>query len=183
MDMQKTSSVTQFRVGRLLIGGLLLCWPPMWFRLAERGAFHDLPRWAVWPLVLSLLGSILGGIAFVGNGLGLLTSDVLAEGDLGRAPKLRTFLTVYVGAMVLMGAGALLANTFLAIHWMRGTSIGCGALFLLAASRRPWWIYATVRRVGWFSHIESDRVLCTLLSAIGGGALLVGILAPNYPVR
>src|SRR5215218_3303506 len=105
--MQQTSSAPEFRLGRLLIGGLLLCWPPIWFRLAERGAFHDLPRWAGWPLVLSLVGSILGGVMFVGNGLGLLTSDVLAQGNLGRAPTLRTFLTVYLGSFVLIGAGAL----------------------------------------------------------------------------
>jgi hypothetical protein len=181
--MQQTSSASQFRLGRLLIGGLLLCWPPIWFRLAERGAFHDLPRWAAWPLVLSLVASIFGGIIVVGNGLGLLTSDVLAQGNPGRAPTLRTFLTVYLGSMVLIIAGALLADTFLAIHPIRGGSIGCGALFLLAASRRPWWIYATVRRLGWFSKIESDRVLCTLLSVIGGGALLFGVLAPNQLVQ
>jgi hypothetical protein len=180
--MQPSSSTTQFRFRRLLIGGLLLCWPPIWFRLLESGTLRTSSRWLAGLLVFSLIGSILGGVAFVGNGLGLLTSEVVAHPPLGRAPTLRRFLTVYIGSLLFVGVLAFGA-AILGANWLRSAAFGVAIIFLLAAARRPWWLFATIRRVGWFSLIEEDRAISVVLAVLGSGVALFGIFAPAPPIQ
>lgn len=168
-----------FRPTRALLGGLLLIWPPVWFHLLERGAFSDVPRWAGATLLASLFVSIFGGIILLGRGLGLLDSATLASGDLGRAPTPPDFITVYLGSLTVALFGALLGAYLFRVPALRVMFVIVGAQFLLAASGRPWWLHATMRRVGWFSQIKSDATIRRLFSAIGAAAVSAGLFLPD----
>ncbi len=177
--MTQEQQPSAFRPVRALLGGLLLLWPPMWFRLLERGAFVDLPRWAGAALLASLIASIFGGVILLGRGLGLLDSDTLASGDLGRAPTLPDFITVYLGSLAVAIIGALLGAYLFQVHPLRAGFVIVGAQFLLAASGKPWWLHATMRRLGWFSQIKSDATIRRLFSAIGAAAVSAGLFLPD----
>ncbi len=180
--MEAETSTWEFRPLRVLLGGALLAWAPLWFRLVERGTFHGWPRWTVGPLVLSLLGGILGGVVLVGNGLGMLTTANLADRNRGRAPTLRQFLTVYLGFLGLALVVAVLGDQLLGLHPMRVIFVETGLLFLVAASGRPWWVFATIRRLGWFSDIENDKTIRGIIGIIGLVSLVAGLVIPFPPI-
>jgi hypothetical protein len=180
--MDSETSAWEFRPFRVLLGGVLFLWAPIWFRLVERGTFREWPHWTDGPLVLSLIGSLLGGVILVGNGLGLLTSAVLADGSRGRAPTLRQFLTVYLGSIGLALTGAVLADQFLGLHPMRVAFVEIGALFLVAAFGQPWWVFATIRRLGWFSKIENDNDIRWIIGILGIVGLVAGLVVPLPPL-
>jgi cardiolipin synthase A/B len=48
---------------------------------------------------------------------------------------------------------------------------------LIASSGRPWWLYATVRRLGWFSGVESDRSMRRILAVIGVVLVIIATVA------
>jgi hypothetical protein len=43
----------------------------------------------------------------------------------------------------------------------------CGVLFLVASLGRPWWLYESIRRLGWFAAIERDGPMRGLLAVLG----------------
>jgi len=180
--MDSKTSTWEFRPLRVLLGGVMFLWAPIWFRLVEGGTFHEWPRWTSGPLVFSLIASLLGGVLLVGNGLGLLTTAMLADGSRGRAPTLRQFLTVYVGSLGLAVVGALLADRFLGLHPMRVAFVEIGMLFLVAAFGKPWWVFATIRRLGWFSEIENDNAIRWIVGILGMVGLVAGLFVPLPPL-
>ena len=51
-----------------------------------------------------------------------------------------------------------------------------GVVFLVASGGRPWWFYATVRGVGWFKGVESDRAMRRILAVFGAVLIIVAIV-------
>ncbi len=146
----------------------------------DYGVTRPWPDWArgLWAGML-ILGMIAGVLLFA-NAVGALTGKSLAERGSpgGRAPSLRTFLMVYVGT--LMG-GVGLALYLERAHNVPGHRVifgFVGLLFLLASSGYPWWLYESIRRVGWFAAIESDKTMRMLLRVIGLAAFLSGLFIP-----
>ena len=51
-----------------------------------------------------------------------------------------------------------------------------GVIYLIASSGRPWWLYATVRRLGWFRGVESDRAMRGILAVFGAVLVVIGVV-------
>jgi len=51
-----------------------------------------------------------------------------------------------------------------------------GVVFLVASSGRPWWLYATVRRIGWFKAVGSDRSMQGILAVLGAFLVILAVV-------
>jgi len=87
------------------------------------------------------------------------------------------FVLGYFGIMIgLVGLAALLAR----IWQVDGDrSIIClgGAMFLLASTGRPRYLYTIIRNTGWFALIWNRKAMRGLLAFLGLVLLGVGLLA------
>lgn len=158
-------AVLVFAAASIVDGGLTRTWAA-WAR-------------AVW--VTALMLGVVGTVVLGATGLGLLSSETLQASYPATTPPnrrldLRHFLVVYLGALVAGIGLALALETSLSVDPRRTTVLFSGALFALAATRRPWWLYDTVRRLGWFRDIQSDRAMQALLAVVGIGFLAAGTL-------
>ncbi len=52
-----------------------------------------------------------------------------------------------------------------------------GITFVVSSLGRPWWLYATIRRMGWFASIENDTHMRVLLALFGAVLLIAGLAA------
>jgi hypothetical protein len=96
----------------------------------------------------------------------------------GRAPTFRTFAAVYLGIVVGTVAVGLLMASLFGIDWLRLSFITVGALFLVSIGGRPWWLYAPIRRTGWFALIRNERSMRAVLAVLGVLLIVIGVLAP-----
>jgi hypothetical protein len=124
---------------------------------------------------------VIGGILLLMNGLGILTTEALNSASLRSGTgdselTVGTFVSVYVGILIVSVASAVALESRAGIPPQRTILVVCGAIFLVAASGRPWWLYATVRRVRWFALIRSDRTMRVVLAAVGTVVILAAIL-------
>jgi hypothetical protein len=154
-----TQSARPILFGRILasIGLIALGWngavTGFWGTAREAGPL--LGRLGLLACVVALLIGIDLGL----NALGLFTSDKLRTGGEAideRVPTPLQFSLVYMSSLVAGVLPITLIPTLgrgPAVAWI--FAIG-GAQFLVAASGRPWWLYGTIRRAGWFRNITSD---------------------------
>lgn len=77
------------------------------------------------------------------------------------------FTGVYVGVLIGTLLAGIAVEEWYGIDAERtGTFIFAG-IFLLASTGWPWWLYASVRRLGWFGAIESGRTMRIVLVVLG----------------
>lgn len=148
---------------------------------------HGFTRgWAGWVRaiwVFALIVGVLAAVALFANGMGIVTSESLAgsvsssEPERGRVLSAKYFFAVYAGSLFLVVTIALWMHRTYHISDERAMEGVGGALFLLASSGRPWWLYYTFRRLGWFAAIESDATMRIVLGVIGAGLILLALTA------
>lgn len=127
-----------------------------------------------WPAAARAIwvaGMILGigaGVILVLHGAGLVTTETLAmRGGTRRSPSFGIFTGVYAGMLIgTLLAGFVVEHRYGIDAERTGAFIFAG-IFLLASTGCPWWLYATVRRLGWFAAIESDRTMRIVLVVLG----------------
>ena len=147
--------------------------------LVDSGLTRAWPNGAQIAWGLGLLGSALGGVFLLVVGLGVVSDETLASRYAGEQRSLRTghFFAVYVGMLVVGVGGAVVAERWYGLPSERGILLTCGGVFLLAAMGRPWWLYAAIRRLGWFAAITNDIAMRLLLAVIGAGLIAGALLA------
>jgi len=147
--------------------------------LVDSGLTREWPDAARIAWGLGLLGSGIGGVFLLVVGLGVVSDETLASRYAGEQRSLRTghFFAVYVGMLVVGVGGAAVAERWYGLPAERSILVSCGGMFLLAATGRPWWLYATIRRLGWFAAITNDIAMRLLLAVIGVGLIAGGLLA------
>jgi hypothetical protein len=166
------------RLSRILAAVVLVVGSFSMAHAVDAGLTHHWPAWSRALWVSGILGSLLGGIYLALNGFGLLTeilSPSVPASDGKAKLTVGTFVVVYLGTLVAAIALALALEALAGIPGRRTGLVFCGAVFLLAATGRPWWLYTTVRRVRWFALIESDRAMRILLAVVGSAVILAGI--------
>ena len=141
---------------------------------------RDWPDSVKWLIGASLPFSGLCFVLLLLNGIGVISTDLMASVGQDRAPTVEVWMAVYIGSMVVLLGINLLLVTIFHVDWLRGCLAESGVLFLLASSRRPWWLFGTIRRAGWFAFIESDTTMRWLLGVIGTWLLLIGLFAPVH---
>jgi hypothetical protein len=123
----------------------------------------------------------IGAVILAVTGLGLLTTEDLESSYSSDTPAERRltttrFLGVYVAFLALGVGVSLVVEKRLGITAHRTIFVFGGATFLLAATRWPWWLFDTFRRLGWFSAISSDRVMQVILVVLGVLLVAAGFL-------
>ena len=170
----------KLRPGRLAIGlcaGLTAL--AMGFAV-DAGLTRGWPGWARGLWVAGILLGILSGVLLSLMGAGVISEQMLRDTGTRRADGRRLtlwhFAATYVG--VLAGA-AVVALWLRARYAVEGESAMLGALgavFVASALGWPWWLYETVRRVGWFAAVTNDRAMRVLLTVLGGGFLVAAYM-------
>src|SRR6476469_268 len=142
---------------------------------AER--MEPLPRWMALSFGIAVVtGAIVTPILFL-NGLGMVTSKRLAEGtpveeaNAGRILTASQFIAVHLGSLFVLVAAAFAIEYFYDVPWFLSMFALCGALFVVASFKRPWWWFYTMRRMGWFALIQNDRFMQVVLAALGIGLI------------
>ncbi|HET7230212.1 MAG TPA: hypothetical protein VFJ16_09430 [Longimicrobium sp.] len=146
----------------------------------DSGFTRAWPEWARAAWAFALMAGIVGAVLLFANGVGALTDASLADrgGRAGRVPSLRVYIAVYAGSLFAAVGLALYLEHAYGIPGKRALLWSCGLEFLVASTGRPWWLYQTIRRVGWFSAIESDTAMRVFLGVIGLALILPGLFAP-----
>jgi hypothetical protein len=137
----------------------------------DSGFTRAWPMWARTAWAVTLIAGSLGGVL-----LGMWSLELAGRLDPGgRAPDNRTFLIVYTAFVVLGVALPLGLDALYGISRTMVLLVYCGTTFLVTSLGRPWWLYATIRRMGWFSGIESDAAMRLVLALLGAALLLAGL--------
>jgi hypothetical protein len=82
---------------------------------------------------------------------------------------------IYFGILGIMVYLSLQVDGTYHLGEDRSVAIVGGALYLLAATGHPWWLYDTVRHVRWFDAITDDGTMRVLLTILGLLLLLLGL--------
>lgn len=145
----------------------------------DAGLTQDWAKWAKVAWVLAMLVGLMAAVFTLLNAVGLLTSESLADrGSIrpdGKELRLWHFITVYAGSLLASLALAVWLEQTRGVDGERTMMGAAGALFLIASSDRPWWVYETIRRLGWFDTIESDRWMRRGLGLLGAVLVLTFI--------
>jgi hypothetical protein len=159
---------------RLLVGLALVL--VGWFGVTTRvwGLASNLAQPAVGLAVTVAIFTTLFGLLLALNGVGLVTTESLrarVPESQKKSPTALQFGLVYLGLL----AGGVVPALLLypewnadAVTWMLAY---CGGVFILAACETPWWLYATIRRLGGFATIESDVWMKRTLAVLGTALL------------
>jgi len=147
----------------------------------DRGLTRPWPGWARAAWAGGLILGVLAALFLLLTGLGVLTDEALSEtGDPSSLHRGKTtvgvFITVYVATLVTAVALALGLESLYDIQGEGTILVFCGAMFLLASTGKPWWLYETIRRVRWFAFIERDAVMRAVLAVIGAFCIAGGVL-------
>ena len=149
--------------------------------VAER--LSPLPRWVELSVGIAVVtGAVVAPVLFA-NGIGIATSKRLAEGtsveeaNAGRILTASQFFAIYLGSLFLLIGASFAIESFYDVPWFLSMFALCGVLFLIASSKRPWWWFYSMRRMGWFALIQNDRVMQCVLAALGIGLILFAVLA------
>jgi hypothetical protein len=145
--------------------------------MVDRGVTRGWPQIARTVWAISLVGGVLIAAFLLANGLGILTTDLVADVSNNSSLTVRHFVFVYFGFLVLGVSGAFLLERFAGIEAKRGTLLVCGPIFVLASTARPWWLFATIRSLGWFGAIRSDKAMRMVLLFLGLILVAFGISA------
>jgi hypothetical protein len=148
--------------------------------MVDRGVTHawsDVARsaWAFALIAIGFAGVITIVVGF--NGISPETLGAIGGGEGGRTPTVAMFIAVYTGALIVnVGLAEYLEHRY-GIKTDRSIMVNGGATFALAAIGRPWWLFATIRRLGWFAAIKSDAAMRAVLGVIGAGLVIGGFLS------
>lgn len=136
------------------------------------------PAWmaVVWPVVLVL--ALTSGVVLLGSGLGLFSTELMAQVGEGRPPTASQWLAVYLGCLGAMVLASFLLQAVARVEPRRSMLVIGGVLFLLAAIGRPWWLLQTFRRTGWFALIKSDTAVQLLFAVAGILLAALGVFMP-----
>lgn len=128
----------------------------------------------LWAACLMLL--LLGGILVGAINLGLIDSFDLNSDSLrdGRQLSPYHFAAVYAGFLVGTVSLGLVAEAQWGVNGEGAISVLAGLVFLVAATGHPWWLFRTIKNLGWFSFF-SARVMQAILAVLGGTLVLFGI--------
>jgi len=98
-----------------------------------------------------------------------------------RALTIPQSIAAYLGVGLLVLGGALLAQRWFLFDIRRAAVLLLGIVYLLAASRRPWWLFYTMRNIRAFGWMDEGlvRILCL---AIGGVLVAIGALWHPRPL-
>lgn len=94
----------------------------------------------------------------------------------GQTPRLTLggFATVYLATLAAATALAVVLDERLDVDAEQTVLVFLGAMFTVAGSGRPWWLFQTVRALRWFSFVKSDEVLRIMLVFMGLAAAACG---------
>jgi hypothetical protein len=145
----------------------------------DRGVTHNWSSTLRSAWAIGLMALLLAGLLTLVVALGILSSQNLASiGERSeRAPTVPQFIAVYVGFLVLSIGTAIYLEDRYGINGKKTIFVAGGTFFLIASSGRPWWLFATFRRLGWFAVIRNDHAMRLLLGGIGLILLLIGLTA------
>ena len=90
-------------------------------------------------------------------------------------------IAAYIGVGAFVLGGALLAQSWFLVDVRRAAASLLAIVYLLAASRRPWWLFYTMRNIRAFVWMDEGlvRILCL---AIGSALAAVGALWHPRPL-
>jgi hypothetical protein len=139
----------------------------------DRGVTHAWPAWGRGLWAVGLVSLAMAAVLLVVTGLGLLDTEILQHTYPPQTPGRRRitlahFLVVYVGILTLSIGLAFTLEYLAGIPPERTIFLSIGSVFCVAGTRRPWWLFDSIRCVGWFAAIPSDRVMQFLLFVLGG---------------
>lgn len=143
----------------------------------DDGVTRPWPGWARALWGGTLLAGALGGMLLWMNGMGMADDELLAPaGDPHRRePSPRTLLLVYGGFVAVGAVLALAVEARYGVARAQVVAAYGGATFVLASLGRPWWLYATLRRMGWFRSIRGDTSMRLVLAVLGVALLAAGL--------
>lgn len=149
----------------------------------DHGVTRAWPAGARSAWAFALVAGTLVAVLLCAIGLGVLSDQAL--GRIGTASRSRgqRVLTVwhFVGIYSSLVMGSVALSLWVERHYgidgHRTILVCLGALFMLASTGRPWWLYGTVRRVGWFAAIDNEGWMRGLLFTIGALCVVIGYLA------
>ena len=167
------------RPGRLAIGLAVLACGVTLLRTLETDTFEGRPLWFGYLWIATMILSLLVAPILIGNGLGLFSSEVLASSGTSRAPTAGQWVAVYFGTLVINILLSLGLHWILGVGLVRAASWLTAAMFLLASVGWPWWLFATLRRTGWFAFIKDDRHMRIILCSIALVLLAIGVVDPE----
>jgi len=153
--------------------------------MVDSGFNRSWPYWARSAWAYALIAGILCAVALVANGFGVVTTKSLAstanrdDQQSGHLLSAMQFFAVYAGTLAAMVGTAIWLERSYGINGVRSIEGVGGILFILAALNKPWWLYYTFRRLGWFAAIESERAMRGVLAVLGAGLVLFALFAPN----
>lgn len=175
LNPETMSQSTSIRPGRALAAVVIVGVSLAMATAVDDGLTRDWPQWARALWGLTLISGCVGGALLGLTALGLLSdASLAARGDhAGRSPDTRTFLLVYVGFLAV-GVALSLGLESQGISHLAVIMVYGGVTFLVSTLGRPWWLYATIRRMGWFGSIHSDTAMRVVLVLLGTLLLLAG---------
>ena len=162
----------RIRLSALLSGLLLGVWVFVAYKLMTSSVVERWPDWARAAFVASSLLGVLGAPTLTALGLGLFDDLPQLPGE----PRQLTavmFASAYAGSLIVIGC-VLMVLLAVGFQPVRAGGFAVGPVFLLIAIRRPWWLFASVRRVGWFAFLKDGRPIQWLFGVIGVAAVVVG---------
>lgn len=179
-EEQNRSDTRPLRVGAGVIVGVVSMIMAL---MVDSGFNRSWPYWARAIWAYALIAGILCAVALVANGFGVVTTKSLASttnrDDLqsGHSLGALQFFAVYAGTLVIAVGTAIWLKRSYGIDGKRSIEGIGGFLFILAAFNKPWWLYYTFRRLGWFAAIESERAMRIVLGVLGAGLALLALFA------
>jgi hypothetical protein len=119
------------RPGRLAIGLAVLACGFLLLHTLDAGTFEGRPLWVGYVWIATMILSLLAAPILIGNGLGLFSSELLAESGTGRAPTARQWVAVYLGTIVTI------VSLSLGLTWIAGVDLFRSATWLTRCSCSP----------------------------------------------
>lgn len=98
-------------------------------------------------------------------------------------PTKKQLLLVYLALISSTVTLTVLGEKILHIHHLYVIFLLCGLIYLAAACKTPKILYQTVRSTSWFSLIEDDAVMVTILLFMGVLFFLIGLLGFVIPIH
>jgi hypothetical protein len=84
-------------------------------------------------------------------------------------------LAVYLSVLLFGLVASMLLHGHFGLSVDRAVCLAVGPLFLLTATGRPWWLYATIRDIEWFTLITNEIGMRVVLAVLGVLAVLFGV--------
>lgn len=137
-------------------------------------------QWPEWLRMLYFGGVIIcGGVALflILAAVGLYGSDLFARSAKPHEVSVALWFCVYFGSLTVAIVVCVILMAGFHLDPLRAALSVGGVMFLVASTGRPWWLFETFRRAGWFALIGSDATMRSIVAIVGILYLLCGILA------